>query len=99
MLDEPTGALDVRTARDVLNGVKDWVEEHEMTLMVITHRPGDIGTLGGEAEAPRRAPGSIAAGLEGLRQGAQILRVHDVAETVQAVRLWQALTAPAAGAT
>lgn len=55
-----------------------------------------IGTLGGEPEASRRAPGSIAAGLEGLRQGAQILRVHDVAETVQAVRLWQALAVPGA---
>jgi len=68
-------------------------------LLLGVSRKRFIGTLGGEAEAPRRAPGSIAAGLEGLRQGAQILRVHDVAETVQAVRLWQALTAPAAGAT
>ncbi len=49
-----------------------------------------IGTIG---EAPRtddRAPGSIAVGLAALAQGVQILRVHDVAETAQAVRLWQA---------
>lgn len=50
-----------------------------------------IGALSGETEAARRAPGSIAAGLTGLEQGAQILRAHDVAETVQAVRVWRGL--------
>lgn len=50
-----------------------------------------IGTLSGEETAARRAPGSIAAGLAGLDQGAAILRVHDVDETVQAVRVWQAI--------
>ncbi|MDB9763288.1 dihydropteroate synthase, partial [Amylibacter sp.] len=35
--------------------------------------------------------GSIAVGLEGLRQGVQMLRVHDVKETVQAVRLFEAI--------
>lgn len=54
-------------------------------------RKGFIGKLSGEAEAPRRAPGSIAAGLAGLAHGVQILRVHDVAETTQAVRVWQAM--------
>lgn len=50
-----------------------------------------IGTLSGVAEAGRRAAGSVAAGLVGLAHGVQILRVHDVAETVQAVRVWQAI--------
>ncbi|MBY8974929.1 dihydropteroate synthase [Rhodobacteraceae bacterium NNCM2] len=50
-----------------------------------------IGTISGQAEASRRAPGSIAAGLWGIGQGAQILRVHDVAETAEALRVWQAL--------
>ena len=54
-------------------------------------RKGFIGKLSGEAVAARRAPGSIAAALAGLDQGVQILRVHDVAETAQAVRIWQAL--------
>ncbi len=54
-------------------------------------RKGFIGRLSGEAVAARRAGGSIAAGLAGLGQGAQMLRAHDVAETVQAVRVWQAL--------
>lgn len=43
-------------------------------------------------EAPKaRLPGSLAAALHCLDQGAQILRVHDVAETVQAIALWRAL--------
>ena len=33
----------------------------------------------------RRLPGSLAAGLFALSRGASILRVHDVAETVQAI--------------
>jgi dihydropteroate synthase len=33
--------------------------------------------------------------LEALRQGAQVIRVHDVAETRQAVALWRALAASA----
>jgi dihydropteroate synthase len=40
-----------------------------------------------------RTPGSLAAGLFALSRGASILRVHDVADTVQAVRIWQALRA------
>lgn len=50
-----------------------------------------IGVLGAEPRADRRGPGSIAAGLVGLGEGAQILRVHDVAETAQAVAVWRAL--------
>ncbi len=51
-----------------------------------------IGTLGDEPDAGKRAPGSIAAALAGVAQGAQILRVHDVAETRQALRVWTAAT-------
>ena len=44
-----------------------------------------IGTIG-EAPAPAdRMPGSIAVALEALRQGAQVIRVHDVKETRQAM--------------
>lgn len=50
-----------------------------------------IGTIGKEPLAQARAPGSISVGLAGLAQGVQILRVHDVAETAQALRLWAAV--------
>ncbi|WP_306152990.1 dihydropteroate synthase [Roseovarius sp. MMSF_3281] len=51
-----------------------------------------IGTLGGTEEARHRAPGSIAVALAGVAQGVQMLRVHDVRETAEALRLWQAAT-------
>ncbi len=56
-----------------------------------------IGTLSGAAPAPpgRRVPGSIAVALAAAARGASVLRVHDVAETVQALRVWQACEAGA----
>jgi dihydropteroate synthase len=64
-------------------------------LLVGVSRKRFIGTIGGEPVADRRGPGSIAAGLFALSRGASVLRVHDVAETVQAVRVWRALGADA----
>lgn len=54
-------------------------------------RKGFIGATSGESDPARRFPGSIAAGLFALNQGASVLRVHDVRATVQAVRVWHAL--------
>ena len=54
-------------------------------------RKGFIGTLSGVVDPAERVAGSVAAGLFALSRGARILRVHDVAATVQAVRVWQAL--------
>ena len=51
-----------------------------------------IGTIGGEHDAARRAPGSVAVALAGVAQGAQVLRVHDVWETRQALSLWRSVT-------
>ena len=50
-----------------------------------------IGEIGQAQDPADRVGGSIAVGLEGLRQGVQMLRVHDVKETVQAVRLFEAM--------
>ena len=38
-----------------------------------------------------RLPGSLAAALFAVQQGVQVLRVHDVAETRQAVAVWEAI--------
>jgi dihydropteroate synthase len=46
-----------------------------------------IGAVGGE---PRLA-GSLAVAMAGVAQGVQVLRVHDVDETVAALALWQAV--------
>ena len=50
-----------------------------------------IGALAGEAPADQRLPGSLALALKAVDQGAQIARVHDVAETVQALKVWRGL--------
>lgn len=50
-----------------------------------------IGTLGHAPEARDRFAGSMAVALDAVRQGVQILRVHDVAATAQALRLHRAL--------
>jgi dihydropteroate synthase len=50
-----------------------------------------IGALSNEAPAGERLGGSIALALKGAELGAQLLRVHDVAETVQALRVWRGL--------
>jgi dihydropteroate synthase len=61
-------------------------------ILVGVSRKSFIGRLGGEADPQLRLPGSMAAGLFAVSRGASILRVHDVAETIQALRVWQALT-------
>jgi dihydropteroate synthase len=60
-------------------------------ILLGTSRKRFIGALSNDAAADQRLPGSLATALEGLRQGVQWLRVHDVAETHQAVALWRAL--------
>ena len=59
-------------------------------ILVGASRKGFIGRLSGEATAGRRAAGSVAAALAATVRGASILRVHDVAETVQALKVWAA---------
>lgn len=49
-----------------------------------------IGQLCNVEDPKRRLPGSIAAALSAVAQGVQIVRVHDVAETKQAVSVWMA---------
>lgn len=53
-----------------------------------------IGTLSGVEEAGARVHGSVAVALAGVAQGVQMLRVHDVTETAQALALWRAATGP-----
>ena len=50
-----------------------------------------IGALSNEAPPEKRLAGSLALALKAAEQGAQIIRVHDVAETVQALRVWRGL--------
>jgi len=60
-------------------------------------RKSMIGAVTGRA-APERVAGSIAAAVLAAERGAAILRVHDVAQTVDALKVWAALRDAANGA-
>ena len=66
-------------------------------IVVGVSRKGFIGALSGESDPAKRAPGSIIAGLMAVQQGASMLRVHDVGETVQAIRVWRGLSPQVSG--
>jgi len=58
-------------------------------------RKSFIGAVdGGRRAADQRLGGSIAVALWGAQAGVAAVRVHDVAETVQALRLWAAIAKP-----
>lgn len=50
-----------------------------------------IGALSNEAPAPERLGGSVALAFRAAQLGAQMVRVHDVKESVQALHLWRGL--------
>lgn len=60
-------------------------------------RKSMIGAVTGRA-APERVAGGIAAAVLAAERGAAILRVHDVAQTVDALKVWAALRDAANGA-
>jgi len=60
-------------------------------VMLGASRKRLVGALSNEAPVGERLGGSLALALRGAEAGVQLLRVHDVAETVQAVRVWRGL--------
>ncbi len=64
-------------------------------LLVGVSRKGLIGTLTGEEEPKERVVGSVAGALDAISKGAQIVRVHDVQPTRQALAVWQAVSGAA----
>ncbi len=51
-----------------------------------------IGEIAKQPEVSQRLPGSLSVALAGISQGVQISRVHDIAETRQALDLWMGIT-------
>ncbi|RDZ29147.1 dihydropteroate synthase [Lysobacter silvisoli] len=58
-------------------------------------RKRSIGELTGREDARERVYGSVAAHLIAAQRGARLLRVHDVAATVDALKVWEAVAAQA----
>jgi dihydropteroate synthase len=65
--------------------------EHELGLPVLAglSRKSMIGAVTGRPVEGRLA-GSLAGALAAVAQGAKIVRVHDIAETVDALKVWHA---------
>ena len=60
-------------------------------LLLGVSRKSIIGRIADQPDPKRRFAGSMTLGQAGLDQGVQMLRVHDIAETKQAIALWSAL--------
>ena len=60
-------------------------------IMLGASRKRLIGALSNEAPVGERLGGSVALALKGAEAGVQLLRVHDVPETLQALRVWRGL--------
>src|SRR5919106_6212395 len=68
-----------------------------LPLMLGVSRKSFIARICGDLTPTERLPGSLAAALLGLANGVSVLRVHDVAATRQAARLWQAIAGASGG--
>ena len=55
-------------------------------------RKGTLGKLTGRTVAAERVHASVAAALVCVQRGARIVRVHDVAATVDALKVWRAMS-------
>ncbi len=58
-------------------------------LLLGASRKALIGRMAGDVPPDARLPGSLALALHAAAQGVQIVRVHDVAETAQALAVWR----------
>ena len=85
-----------KSARHNLEILRDLALFHGLgcPLLVGASRKSFIGRLSAGETPKARLPGSLAAGLHALGEGAHILRVHDVAETRQALAIWRGIRAP-----
>jgi dihydropteroate synthase len=59
-------------------------------ILLGASRKSLISKLAGDVPVEARLPGSLALALAGAQAGVQLLRVHDVPQTVQALQLWRA---------
>lgn len=75
----------------LMQHLDDLLQECEAPLLVGVSRKRMIGDLTGETVPSERVHGSVAAALAAVARGAQIIRVHDVKATVDAVKVWQAV--------
>lgn len=62
----------------------------DFPLLAGWSRKGSLGQVSGRPQGERLVP-SVAAALLAVERGARVVRVHDVADTVAALSIWQAM--------
>lgn len=84
-----------KTVGDNLLILRNISKFHDLGVPVLlgASRKSFIGKLSDEEDAGERLGGSLASVIWGLSQGVQIFRVHDVRETVQAFKIYEAIAA------
>lgn len=70
----------------------DRLSETGLPVLIGASRKSFINTLDNKAAVDQRIGGSLAAAAWAASKGAQILRVHDVRETKQALKVWAAIS-------
>lgn len=75
----------------LMQHLPDLMRETGLPLLIGVSRKRMIGELTGQTEAAARVHGSVAAALAAAARGAQVLRVHDVRATADALKVWQAV--------
>ncbi len=73
-------------------GLPRIISETDQPLLFGASRKRFIELLNPDTPADQRLGGSLASALWAANAGAHIVRVHDVAQTVQALNIWQAIT-------
>ncbi|MRV73916.1 dihydropteroate synthase [Duganella sp. FT92W] len=73
----------------LIKSTRRMVEDLGVPLLAGLSRKSMIGAVTGKPVEQRMA-GSLGGALAAVAQGAKIVRVHDVAETVDALKVWQA---------
>ena len=77
-----------RTLMQILHGLQP-TDAPEFPMLIGVSRKRMIATITAHEGIQDRMAGSVAAALWALQHGAHIVRVHDVAQTVDAIRTWR----------
>ena len=76
---------------DLMRDLQTWMAQSDYPVLIGVSRKTMLGQITGIDCPEERVVASVAAALASIARGAHIVRVHDVKETVQAVKIWQEL--------
>ena len=76
---------------DLMRDLQTWISESDYPVLIGVSRKTMLGQITGINIPEERMIASVAAALASIARGVHIVRVHDVKETVQAVKIWQEL--------